>query len=439
MTAGGVSGFSSGFSSGFGGFTSVVTGITNARFQFTNFSNSSSSHYLIIVNGVDHEKIYDGSTWANTSITGPSAGSIIHIAAHKGRLWFVPINSTLVWYLAVGAISGSATSFELGDFMTKGGYVNAIATWSVDTRQTVDDYLCFITSRGQVIVYQGTDPSSSSTWALVGVYDMGAPIGRRCFLRVAGDLFIVCIDGILPMSQMLSTDRAAANRVSLTAMIMDTMRQAATAYSGNFGWQFISYPVGTLAILNIPTAEDTSAIQYVMNTLTGAWCRFTGMDAICWEVFNDKPYFGKSDGTVWLFDRDSGDGAQAIVATVESAFNYFNARGRRKRFTMVRPLITTDHRVTPGVGINVDYGSGAIPSAPTFSGTVGAQWDAAVWDSAVWPGEGTVTTDWQSLAGEGFCASIITQVSTVETGLAAGVLMRLNGFDVTMEPSSGYL
>lgn len=436
---GALSAWSNGFSDGFGTFKQVATGFSVARWQYVNFSNSSSNHYLIAVNGTDHEQIYDGTSFANTTWTGPTAGQIVHIAVHKGRLWLVPNNSTLVWYLAVGAISGAATSFELGDFMTKGGYIQAIATWSVDVRQTVDDYLAFITSRGQIIVYAGTDPSSTNTWALIGVYDVGTPIGRRCFLRVAGDLFLITLDGILPMSQMLSTDRSAANRVSLTAMIMDTFRQATLNYSGNFGWQFVAYPAATLAIANIPTGTDSSAQQYVMNTLTGAWCRFLGMDAICWEIFNDKLYFGKKDGSVWLFDRDSGDGANAITATVQSAFNYFGQRGRRKRFTMVRPLLTTDHKVKPGIGINVDYGTGGSVSVPAFSGIAGAQWDSASWDSATWPGESVTTSDWQSLSGEGFCASFITQVSSVETGLQAGIVLRLNGFDVTMEPSSGYL
>ena len=43
--------------------------------------------------------------------------------------------------------------------MSKGGYVNAIGTWTVDTKQSVDEYLAFITSAGQVFVYQGTDPN----------------------------------------------------------------------------------------------------------------------------------------------------------------------------------------------------------------------------------------------------------------------------------------
>lgn len=430
-------GFSNGFSIGFGGpFAQQVTGLTSARWQYVNFTAAAGTHYLIAVNGSDQERIYNGSSWANLSstVTGYTAGTLIQIQAHQQRLWFIPENSTLVYYLAVGAISGAVTGFELGQLMTLGGFVMAAATWSVDTRQTVDDYLAFITSRGQVIVYMGIDPSSSTTWSLVGVYNVGTPIGRRCFLKVAGDIFIMTLDGILPMSQMLSTDRTAANRVSLTAMIMDTFRQSTTLYSANFGWQFIGYPKGQIAIANIPTATDGSSLQYVMNTLTGAWCRFVGMTAICWEVFNDVPYFGSTGGLVYQFDVDSGDGSNAIVATAQTAFNYFNDRGQRKRYTMVRPLITTDHNVVPGVGINVDYSTTGSVSNPVFEGFAGSIWDSAVWDTATWPGESAVTTSWQSLEGEGFCASFIVQATTTKTGLSNGVLLRLNGFDVAMEP-----
>src|SRR5262249_8905031 len=148
-------------------------------------------------NGQDTEQIYNGTTWSNLSVTGPAAGSIVNVATHKGRLWFVVNNSTTAYYLATNAISGAATGFELGPFFTMGGFIQAIGTWTIDTKQTVDEYIAFISSRGEIVVYEGTDPSSASTWSLVGIYKIGAPIGRRCFLKIAGNLFIICVDGLI--------------------------------------------------------------------------------------------------------------------------------------------------------------------------------------------------------------------------------------------------
>ena len=409
------------------------TGFSNSRFQYTNFTDGASNHYIVAVNGADAPVKFDGTTWTAFAPTGVVPSTIVHVAVHKGRLWLVPVSSTIAYYMPIQAAAGAATPFELGPFMTKGGDIVAIGTWSVDTRQTVDDYWAAITSRGQVLVYQGTDPSSITTWSLVGVYDLGAPIGRRCFLKIAGDLLLITLDGVVPMSQMLSTDRASANRVSLTSIIMSQMNMQARSYANNFGWQLIEYPRGTLAILNIPTTPNSVAQQYVMNTLTGAWSRWTGQNVNCWELFNDNVYVGANNGKVYQADQDSADDTTPITATVKTAFNYFGSRGVLKRYTMLRPIITTDSFVTPGVGLNVDFQDTATATVPSTVTNNGAQWDVAKWDVDVWPVNANVTASWQTIAGIGQCASVLTTVQSVKTGSAAGVTLQLNGWDIAYE------
>lgn len=412
----------------------TVTGLSNSRMQFTMFTNSSGTAYLVAANGINTPQIYNGTVWAAMSLTGVTPSDIIQPCTFKGRLFFCFNSSLDVGYMTIGAISGAVSLFKLGSFFSRGGYINCIATWTVDTRQTVNEYIAFITSRGQVAVYEGTDPSDADLWQLVGLYDIGAPIGRRCFLRIAGNLIILCKDGALPMTEMLSTDRGAAARASITSMIMNAMADAARNYYGNFGWQFIEYPRGTLAIMNIPIVENSSSVQYVMNTLTGAWCQFLGLDSNCWETdWNDNIYFGGNDGTVYQWDIGSGDGDTPIVAQVETAFNYFGVRGRNKRFTEIRPLITTDGTVVPGIGINVNFGTGAPVSIPETISTSAAIWDVALWDDATWPVTSSLSANWTTVDGIGTCASIITTVSTSQNGTQNGVLLQLNGWDMTYE------
>lgn len=421
----------------------TVTGRSNSRWQHVNFTNSSDVTYLIAVNGSDPAVIYNGSAWSNLSVTGVSSSTFAHVNAWKNRLWFVQTNSTVVWYLGAGAIAGTATSFDLGPLMTQGGFINAIATWTVDTKQNVDEYIAFITSKGQVFVYQGTDPTTANTFALIGVYNMGSPIGRRCFLRISGNLWIITQDGVIPMTEMLAIDRSDAPRVALTSMIMNAMNQAVQNYAGNFGWQFISYPRGTLAVLNIPLTENSDAMQFVMNTITGAWGRFLNIDAQCWELFNDMLYFGSIDGRVYKYDVGSGDytGDEelGIVATVQTAFNYFQTRGWKKRFTAIRPIITTDGTtVLPGVGLNVDFGTDGQVSTPSVITSNNAQWDVAQWDVSIWPINSGVVANWTTVDGIGQCASIITKVTTSDNGTQNGVLLQLNGWDITMEKGVGF-
>lgn len=415
-----------------------ITGLSNSRWQGTMFTNAAANSFMPIANGLDTPLIYDGASWTNMTLTGVTANDITSWTNWKGRLWCTFANSTKVGYLANSAISGAVTTFDLGQQMGRGGFVTAISTWTQDSKQTVDEYIAFITSRGQVIVYQGTDPSTANTFALVGVYDLGAPIGQRCFLRISGNLWIICVDGILPMSEMLTQDRAAAAKVAPTTMIQNAMMNAARLYKQNFGWQFMEYAKGQLAILNIPQVENNTSVQFVMNTLTGAWCQFTGMNANCWANLNDVPYYGGNDGTIWQWDIGSGDGDNAIVATVQTAFNYFESRGHLKRWTMVRPILTTDGSVTPGVGLNIDFGTDAPISIPSTSSTVSALWDVALWDQAIWPVNSSLVANWTTVEGIGQCASILTKVSTISNGSANGVTLQLNGWDLIAEPGKAF-
>lgn len=420
----------------------TITGWSNSRAQPVNFTNASATSYLVVPNGVNTPVIFDGSSWAAMSLTGITPADIVQANAWKGRLWFTLVNSTKVGYMAVGAISGAVTTFDLGSFMTRGGFINAIATWTVDTKQNVDEFLAFISSKGQVFVYQGTDPATAATFALVGIYNLGQPVGRRCFLRISGNLWIITMDGVIPMTEMLSQDQATAPRVAITSMIMNAINMATQNYSSNFGWQFISYPKGTLALLNIPTTENSTAIQYVMNTITGAWCRFTGINCNVWETFNNNIYFGGNDGNIYQWDIGSGDEVDVndlpITAVVQTAFNYFKTRGYKKRFTALRPLITTDGSIVPGVGLNVDFGSGVPISIPSTVASTGAQWDQATWDQSLWPTNSGLVANWTTVDGIGQCASIITQVITSDNGTQSGVLLQLNGWDMTMEKGFGF-
>jgi hypothetical protein len=424
------------------GVASAITSLSNSMLQYCIFTNAAAASFMVAANGQDTPVIYDGSVWANMTLTGITPGDVFAWTSWKGRLWATLVNSTKVGYLANSAISGAVTTFDLGQQMSRGGYVSGISTWTQDSKQTVDEYIAFITSRGQVIIYQGTDPSTANTFALVGVYDLGAPIGRRCFMRIAGNLWIISVDGVTPMSEMMTLDRGAVAKVAPSTMIQNAMAQASHLYKQNFGWQLIEYAKSQLVILNIPQIQGQTSVQFVMNTLTGAWCQFLGLDAQCWEILNDEPFFGSTDGNVYQWDIGSGDytGDEQlpITATVQTAFNYFGSRGHLKRWTMIRPIITTDGSVTPGVGLNIDFAQGAPVSVPSAVASTGAQWDVAQWDVAIWPVNSSVSANWTSVEGIGQCCSIITQVQTVDNGTDLGVTLQLNGWDLIAEEGKAF-
>lgn len=421
------------------------------RWQWVNFVTSGGK-YLFAVNGTDAPLRYDGSSWAVPTITGIVDNDIININVHKNRIWFVMKDSTKAAYLATGAVSGAATEFELGGLFSKGGYLVAMATWMLDGGSGQDDYAVFISSEGQVAVYQGTDPASADTWALTGVFDLGSPIGYRCFTKVAGDVALINVDGVLPLSKALSTDRAATQNIAITARIQNAMNAAAREYAGNFGWQLTPYPNGTRVILNVPLQESTLQHQYVMNTLTGAWCRFTNNNAPCWVVFNENLYCGTNDGYVLQADVGSTDRGESIDAVGQTAYNYYKNRGRLKRWTLLQPLITTDSSTAIELAMSTDFKDNAVLGTPSSAALEAALYDSALYDADEYALESRNIADWTSISGIGQCAAIHFRALTgTQSGFSmwgeahwgedfwfnqttADVILRLNGFNSVFEP-----
>jgi hypothetical protein len=408
----------------------ALSSLTNARWQQINFSNSGGN-YLWICNGADAPRTFDGTNWATASVTGVTAVNIANVALHKQRIWVCLNGSLNPAYLNTGAIAGTATPFDLQGVFKKGGFLQAIGSWSLDGGAGPDDYIAFITSKGEVAIYAGLDPAAN--FAIKGVFEIGPPLGRRCLVKVGADLLLACQDGLVPLSKALVTDRAAAISAAITAKIQPTVNGYARSYGGNFGWEICVYPRGTRAILNIPVTENTLQYQFVMNTVTGAWARFTGENANCWAVFQDRLFYGGNNGLVYEADAQGFDPSASIDIDIETAFNYQGSKGRQKQWTMGRSILTTDGQVVPGLALNVDFGRDATVYVPSGSQTVAAQWDVDNWDAGTWPVVNRVVTDWQAVEGIGYCVSVRTQAqvqAATTAGEAQTLTLQMHGWDL---------
>lgn len=386
------------------GTITTVTSKNEDRWQWVNFTNSGG-HYLWACNGTDNCVHYNGTTWAEPSISGVTSADIINVNAHKNRLWLIEKESTKVWYLATDAIAGAATGFELGGLFSRGGYVMAMATWTRDGGSGSDDYAVFVTSQGQCAVYQGTDPSSASTWALVGVFNIPHPIGRRCFTKWGGDVLILTDQGVFPLSQLLAVDASAVTRVAISQNIAPTLTEAASSYASLFGWQVEVHPNATMLIVNVPTAENSTAVQYVMNTLTGAWCKFDSHNANCWLSFDDEIYFGDNTGRVCKANTGALDLEDQIVATGQSAYNAFGT-ANKKQFMLIRPIITASGGTEVEVGISTDFSETDSLSASSGTSSAVATWDNVTWDNFTWAASTNEASDWINSGGIGSFGSI---------------------------------
>lgn len=389
--------------------------VSSGYFWHVSFTTPGGT-YIVAVNGVDELLLYNGTTWqsinavsAPVSITGVTTSTLDNVAVFKRRLWFVGKNSMNLYYLPVDQIGGAASVFPVGQLFKDGGKVVAIANWTLDAGNGSDDYLVIITSEGEVAVYKGTDPASAATFELVGVYTVGEPVGKKCFIKYGGDLLIVTQMGLFPMSKALLS--ATVNRASAVSAKIDIIfSQCASVYGKLNGWEGVVLPRENALIVNVPTAEGYSSNQLVMNTITNAWCLFTGWQAFCWEVWQEELYFGGAGFVAKAFSGYSDFGAN-INAYGKTAFNYFGS-GLLKHFKLFQPLVSTSGDINVDVGIDVDFSDIDRSGSISIINPLTYKWDVGKWDQATWGADYAIRNEWYSADSyPGACAALRLRIA----------------------------
>lgn len=420
-------------SGSYDGVTADVSSLTEDQWFWTNFA-TTGGQFLVCANGSDDVRNYDGSTWTSPSITGVTSSTLIYPVHHKFRLWFAQVGTADLWYLPTNAIAGAATKFPVGGLLKKGGYIMAIGTWSADAGDGMDDYFVAFSSEGEAIVYQGTDPADANAWSLIGVYRVGKPVGRRCMMNSGGDLAILTDDGIIPASLALKLDQSVLSENSITKNIRDAYSLAVRSNRSSTSWQMLIHAARNMFILNVPGTGATATVQFVMNTTTGAWCRFKGFDATCWGIYGNEIYYGRSNGSVMVADRGATDDGEDIDIAVLPAYNHLSARGRLKHVKLCQPIYSSDILDNPpGVSIAVDY------ETPTDGAATDSIADGFwTYDVSLYGGddvyfEGSIREDWRGSGNIGTVVSPYTTASINNAGATNLYRYSLTGWTMVYE------
>lgn len=400
-----------------GAIGASVATCTSGWWHYVNFATAGGS-FLMAVNGADNLKLYDGTTWTTITgvsvpaITGIATATLSQIGIHKKRVWFVEEDSMSLWYLPAESIAGAATEFPVGSLFRRGGKVLAVGSWTLDGGTGSDDYFVIVTSNGEIAVYQGTDPASAASWALVGVYDAGLPVGDKPLVSFGGDLLYLSRNGLFPLSKLLQSsimDRSTAFSFKIDGAFLS----AATDYATNNGWEMLPYRSGNFLVVNIPISNDTVSYQYVMNTITGAWCRFTNWNAFCWAMMGSDLYFGGVEKVyqAWVGTDDDGG---PITATWAQAYNSLGYNGQ-KSISMIRPNFSLAGNANLIMSFDADFKTFDGQTSITYTdGSTSSLWDSAIWDTNLWPlGLTALEPKWTTVPGKlGYLHSFRGQLST---------------------------
>lgn len=373
--------------------TLVIGAVTGGPFQDNEALTSASG--AAVANGT----VATGSTVA---VTGVDTRDLSFIWSHQRRVWFVEGDTLSAWYLPVNSIGGAAAEFPLDGVFRLGGKLLFGGTWSQDSGDGIDDYMIFVTDQGEIAAYQGTDPSSASTWALIGVYKVGKPLNKAAWFRAGGDFVILTEDGIVSVADAVNKDRAALQVSAITAPIEDLWQDIIVSRSRSFNFSASIWATKTRLLIGAPDPSGGTVVLCA-NTRTGAWSTVSGWDVQCSTIWTDRFIFGTSDGQIVRGDTTGTDMGLPFSGTYVPKFQDFN-NGNEKIATHARVMFQSEERARPQLACFANYEIGDFPVAEAPSTVGGDVWGTGVWGTSVWGAAGTLiaTLEWQGVAAQGF-------------------------------------
>jgi hypothetical protein len=391
----------------------AISSLTGGDWSVVQFATSGGV-FLRAVNGVDTPQVYDGSAWGTSpAITGATPTTLSHVWAFKNRLFFIQNDTLDVWYLPVDSIGGLAVKFPLGGVFTKGGSLMFGAAWSLDTGSGLNEQCVFVTSEGEVAVYQGSDPASADTWSRVGVYRIGKPRGPKAFIRAGGDLVIATDIGFVPLSQAIQRDLAALSPSAVSYPIEVAWNEIVAEHP-DADWQCIVWPTKQMVVVAHPTGGATDLAVLVANARTGAWAQYTEWDVLCLEVFGDRMFFGTNDGRIIEAEVTGSDQGATYVATCVPLFDPLKTPASLKTGMLARAVLRAPSAVEAQLSLQKDY-TVSLPAAPDDISVVSeGVWGTGIWGETKWGGAADKITfqDWRSIAGSGYSLSVATQITS---------------------------
>jgi hypothetical protein len=281
------------------GYPSHVVAATTTSgppWQWTLMSNAGAT-FLLAVNGTSLLRVYNGTVWQTITLDNLDTTTVGSICTHQSRVWFGSSTDLTLYYLGLDAIAGAVSPVYLQPLCRKGGAIAAIASLTVDGGRNTNDQLLVITTNGEAVLFSGTDPDTSQTWSLGGVWDVPKPIGTRCLVTNGGELAYLSTKGLLPIPQVLAKPDPEKPVQALTEDIWPAF--AADTATG--AWEMVESSDHEVLIVSGPGR------QYVRSS-TGAWSTWDVPNATTWLSHNGDLYFGTSDGKICRYGGYSDNG-----------------------------------------------------------------------------------------------------------------------------------
>lgn len=345
-----------------------------------------------------------------------SSADMSFVWAYKNRLYFAQNDSLSAWYLPVDQVGGAATEFPMGGVFSNGGSLIFGQRWSLESGAEggLSEQNIFVTTEGEVAIYQGSSPDEAATWSLVGVYRIGAPLGKRAYLRGGGDIAIATTVGLVPLSKAIQLDVTALNNATVSYKIADAWTDALT-FRGEQDWQCIVWPQKKMAIVAPPDlAGSSSPVMFVTNTETGAWGRYRNWQGLCFAVYRGQLYFGSPAGQIFQAEVGGLDDGDTYSGAVVPLFSDLGFAAGIKVGKAVRARVRATTTIVDDTTMLSDFDLN-LPPVPDATPPFGSnQWGSAVWGESKWDAAtpSVINQEWRSAGEVGYSLAPCYQVTS---------------------------
>jgi hypothetical protein len=419
--------------------TATITGRTSGYYNTVQIA-TAGGFFQYCFNGTDKPLLFNGTTFtaidgvSTPAITGVTTTALSYGWLYANRLFMVQKGTSNAWFLPVDSVGGAAQVVSLAGVFQKGSELLFGAQWSLDAGDGLNQKCVFVSTTGEVAIYEGTDPSDPTKWSLQGVYSITRPLGPRAWMQAGGDLLIATDDGIVPLSEAVRKDPAALSLSAVTRNIEPEWRKEAAARV-TLPFEIIKWPLNAMMVVSLPPVAGQVADHcLVCNLQTGAWAKFTNWQTRCMAMFNERGFFGTNAGTVHEMEIGGADDGTPYTMTYVGAFDHFDSPGVTKTVTMARTTFRASVPIIPKVSCSTNYGI-TLPSAPPspVATTATSTWDAGLWDVAIWDAAGTQATFKTSWVGIGSTGYAIAPQVQLTFGITPPPACELVTFDLVYE------
>lgn len=395
---------------------------------------TAGGHFLLYWDEANGLHVYTESTgtWVAptegagaTQISGVNPANLVGGTVWKGFIAHVEKDTAKVWFSAAGSVYGAVTAINVGFKLKAGGALVCASTWTYDGGAGMDDAFVLASRGGDILIWQGTNPTSADAFALQGVWQVGTlPAGRELMTDLGGELLIITRTGILPLSRLVLGKSVNVEQYE-TAKIGPIFNAAMLAKAGQLGWSMRLHPEEGALIVTVPNGEGQATGQFAMSLTTKGWGVYRDLPAYCLGAFDGKMYFGTADGSVCINDtyvdgqplHDSTEYTPVQFSGI-GAFNNLQNENQ-KQVQSIRPYFTGSAPPTFDVGARYDFDM--VELATVSEGTHdGDVWDAALWGSAVWGADYSPTFEVRGAAGMGANVAIAWRGAATNRTILAG-------------------